>query len=352
MSLTEEANKPATANATAAAAVSDDPEAIARRLRDKIRWQAENLLRQIDDQQEQGGGSRRGAGGSERSESPTEGTTTTHSEDGTTSSTAEHSSGAEDASSAPQSPGGGTAFSSENKAAAATATTTTATNGSATAPTSTSSSSGTELTKRLQQLAINRRQTASSSLRVIQADPSQPHLSAVRTFPELQLPRHLLDAVYGMGFDRPSQIQEAALPRILKGRNLIAQAQSGSGKTAAFALGMLYHCTDYGGDGGDDANANNNAKNPTKKAAAAATKPRVQAVCVCPTRELAIQIVEIAVQPMAAHMPGLKVGMAVAGSDFEPSSHILVGASFFLRFCAHEYHCVLLLLLLYINYVD
>jgi len=51
----------------------------------------------------------------------------------------------------------------------------------------------------------------------------------VKSFQELNLPKHLLDALFAMGFDRPSAIQEEALPRILADppRNLIGQAQSG-----------------------------------------------------------------------------------------------------------------------------
>lgn len=62
------------------------------------------------------------------------------------------------------------------------------------------------------------------------------------TFQEMNLPPHLLSGIFGMGFDKPSAIQSASLPRILATppQNLIAQAQSGSGKTAAFVLGILY----------------------------------------------------------------------------------------------------------------
>ena len=99
-----------------------------------------------------------------------------------------------------------------------------------------------ELTKRLQKLALERqKQMSGDRLKVIQSN-SESHLTGAKTFQELNLPKHLLDAIFAMGFDRPSAIQEEALPRILADppRNLIGQAQSGSGKTAAFTLGMLY----------------------------------------------------------------------------------------------------------------
>jgi hypothetical protein len=98
--------------------------------------------------------------------------------------------------------------------------------GGATSPLSGSSTG--ELTKRLQKLALERQKESKDRLKVIQADTSS-HLSSVKTFQELNLPKHLLDAIFAMGFDRPSAIQEEALPRILAdpARNLIGQAQSG-----------------------------------------------------------------------------------------------------------------------------
>ena len=163
-----------------------------------------------------------------------------------------------------------------------------------------------ELTKRLQKLALERQKESSGDrLKVIQSDSSS-HLTGAKTFQELNLPKHLLDAVFAMGFDRPSAIQEEALPRILADppRNLIGQAQSGSGKTAAFTLGMLYRVT---------------VDSPAT----------TQAICVTPTRELAIQIFDKAVKPMAANMTGLKIQLALAGEHIERGSkleaHIVIG---------------------------
>lgn len=163
-----------------------------------------------------------------------------------------------------------------------------------------------ELTKRLQKLALERqKQTTGDRLKVIQNDQSS-HLTGAKTFQELDLPKYLLDAIFAMGFDRPSAIQEEALPRILSDppRNLIGQAQSGSGKTAAFTLGMLYRL---------DVN----------------DPPTTQALCVTPTRELAIQIFQKAVKPMAANMVGLKIQLAIAGTNIERgaplNAHLVIG---------------------------
>ncbi|KAL3802321.1 hypothetical protein HJC23_007146 [Cyclotella cryptica] len=163
-----------------------------------------------------------------------------------------------------------------------------------------------ELTKRLQKLALERqKENRHERLRVIQSDENS-HLHSAKTFQELKLPDHLLKAVFEMGFERPSAIQEEALPRILANppRNVIGQAQSGSGKTAAFVLGMLYRI----------------------QVDAPAT---CQALCVTPTRELAVQIFQNAVTPMAAHMMGLKVRLALSGEVLDRGAkldaHMVIG---------------------------
>ena len=159
------------------------------------------------------------------------------------------------------------------------------------------------LTRQLQKLTLEHQKTvAKDRLKVIQADHNS-HLSSAKTFDELNLPKNLLEAIYAMGFDRPSAIQEAALPRILADppRNLIGQAQSGSGKTAAFTIGMLYRVV-------------------------VDSPPTTQALCVTPTRELAIQIVEKAVEPMSQNMSGIKIQLAIAGTDLKQvNAHVVVG---------------------------
>ena len=60
------------------------------------------------------------------------------------------------------------------------------------------------------------------------------------TFKEIGLDERLLEAISYMGFDNATAIQEQAIPQILKGRDLIACAQTGTGKTAAFMLPLLH----------------------------------------------------------------------------------------------------------------
>jgi hypothetical protein len=115
-----------------------------------------------------------------------------------------------------------------------------------------------DLTKRIQKLALERQQNhhhhPSNSLfprdnnnnnnnqqrlKIVQSDTSS-HLSSVKSFEELNLPQDLLHAIYQMGFNRPSYIQEVTLPRILQGRNVIGQAQSGSGKVRYFSSACFF----------------------------------------------------------------------------------------------------------------
>ena len=90
------------------------------------------------------------------------------------------------------------------------------------------------------------------------------------TFKELNLSAPLLRAVQEAGYETPSPIQAAAIPPVLSGRDLMGCAQTGTGKTAAFALPMLDRLT---------------ASAPRKKGA-------IRALILTPTRELALQIGE------------------------------------------------------------
>lgn len=60
-----------------------------------------------------------------------------------------------------------------------------------------------------------------------------------KSFDQMKLPEPLLRGIYGYGFDKPSAIQQRAIIPIIRGRDVIAQAQSGTGKTATFAIGAL-----------------------------------------------------------------------------------------------------------------
>ncbi|CAK9298193.1 unnamed protein product [Gordionus sp. m RMFG-2023] len=59
------------------------------------------------------------------------------------------------------------------------------------------------------------------------------------TFEKMGLRKSLLDGIYSYGFEKPSAIQQRAIIPVIKGRDVIAQAQSGTGKTATFAISIL-----------------------------------------------------------------------------------------------------------------
>jgi ATP-dependent RNA helicase DeaD len=88
----------------------------------------------------------------------------------------------------------------------------------------------------------------------------------VTAFADLGLSESTLQALQDVGYEKPSPIQEQAIPPMLEGRDVIGQAQTGSGKTAAFGLPILEHVDP--------------------------SVPEVQALILTPTRELCIQVTQ------------------------------------------------------------
>lgn len=112
-------------------------------------------------------------------------------------------------------------------------------------------------------------------------------MDAVR-FDELQLDERLLKAVTTMGFEAASPIQAKAIPVQLEGLDVIGQAQTGTGKTAAFGIPLLQKI------------------DPKNK--------KLQAIALCPTRELAIQVAE-EIRRLGKYMHGVKVLPIYGGQD-------------------------------------
>ena len=110
-------------------------------------------------------------------------------------------------------------------------------------------------------------------------------------FADLALSEPLLRALADVGYESPSPIQAATIPPLLAGRDVLGQAQTGTGKTAAFALPILARIDP------------------------AQTKP--QALVLAPTRELAIQVAE-AFQSYATHLPGFHVLPIYGGQGYGP----------------------------------
>ena len=84
-------------------------------------------------------------------------------------------------------------------------------------------------------------------------------------FGSLELDKKIVTALTDMGFEEPSPIQAATIPLVLEGNDVIGQAQTGTGKTAAFGIPLVQAITDF---------------------------KHIQALIMTPTRELAIQVAE------------------------------------------------------------
>ncbi len=113
--------------------------------------------------------------------------------------------------------------------------------------------------------------------------------STPATFQEMDLAAPILKAVEDAGYEQPSAIQAEAIPLLLEGRDLLGQAQTGTGKTAAFALPLL-------------------SRIDVRRAA-------VQLLVLAPTRELAIQVAE-AFQSYAHHLKNFHVLPIYGGQSY------------------------------------
>lgn len=116
----------------------------------------------------------------------------------------------------------------------------------------------------------------------------------VDAFGALGLDARLLPTLQAAGFTEPTPIQAETIPLLLAGRDVLGLAQTGTGKTAAFALPML------------------SALDPRKRS--------VQALVLTPTRELAIQVAE-AVERLGQGVPGLGVVQLYGGAPYGPQLH-------------------------------
>jgi ATP-dependent RNA helicase DeaD len=128
---------------------------------------------------------------------------------------------------------------------------------------------------------------------------------SILTFDELNLAPPLLTALKKLGFTQPTVIQQQGIPHLLNGENLLGQGQTGTGKTAAFALPIL-------------SRLKLNVRAP-------------QALVLAPTREIAIQVAQ-AFTTYAQDMPGVQVTPIYGGQEYrtqlralKQGTHIVVG---------------------------
>jgi ATP-dependent RNA helicase DeaD len=122
----------------------------------------------------------------------------------------------------------------------------------------------------------------------------------VIAFDQLGLSPSILAAIKDVGYEAPTPVQAKAIPPLLAGRDLIGQAQTGTGKTAAFAIPIL-EALDIGQD-------------------------QVQALVLTPTRELCIQVAE-AIHTYSKHMGRVRVLPVYGGQSIQPQlRHLRAGA--------------------------
>ena len=122
-------------------------------------------------------------------------------------------------------------------------------------------------------------------------------INAIDSFDTLGLAAPLLQAIKNSGYTTPTPIQAKAIPLALAGKDLMAGAQTGTGKTAAFALPLLHRLVEMG-----------------------KTRARPSALVLVPTRELAMQVAE------AIQGYGKAIGASVAaGMNKQASAAIGLG---------------------------
>lgn len=133
-------------------------------------------------------------------------------------------------------------------------------------------------------------------------------IKEVDTWDDLEIPPELLRGIYAYGFEKPSEIQRKSIAPVLAGRDVIAQAQSGMGKTGAFSIGTLGRID--------------------------VSKPKVQAILMAPTHELVKQTNSV-IKALGSMLPGLRVKTLIGGTSIQEDAdeirdscpHVVVGTA-------------------------
>jgi translation initiation factor 4A len=130
---------------------------------------------------------------------------------------------------------------------------------------------------------------------------------------------NILRGIYGYGFMKPSEIQSSSIPFIIDGRDVIAQARSGTGKTGAFVIGLLSRIN--------------------------IEKNKLQGIILSHTRELALQILSV-IRNISFYMTGLKVALCIGGTQVNKNiedakkSHIMIGTVGRMYDLIVDKHCI------------
>ena len=128
------------------------------------------------------------------------------------------------------------------------------------------------------------------------------NIKLFKSFDEMSLSEGLLRGIYGHGFEKPSQIQQKGIVPVKEGRDILAQAQSGTGKTGTFCIGAL------------------SRMDPSLKVP--------QVLVMVPTRELAQQIETVA--KALSHHLGISIYCAVGGTELHHDLRALSGGAQFI----------------------
>lgn len=154
-------------------------------------------------------------------------------------------------------------------------------------------------------LCVSTAQPGSAALPTEPVSTAPVSAEPVADFSSFGLPEPILRAVNEIGYETPSPIQAAAIEPLLAGKDIFGQAQTGTGKTAAFALPLLGRLD--------------------------LSQAHPQVLVLTPTRELAIQVAE-AFQTYARHLPGFHVLPVYGGQSFglqlrplQRGVHVVVG---------------------------
>lgn len=121
----------------------------------------------------------------------------------------------------------------------------------------------------------------------------------IKSFADLELDPNLLEAIEEMGFERPTQVQAEAIPQALDGKDVLASAPTGTGKTASFVIPALQYLQDF----------------PRKKAGPA------RVLILTPTRELAMQVADQA--RALAQYTKLNIFTITGGVQYQEHADIL-----------------------------
>ena len=119
-------------------------------------------------------------------------------------------------------------------------------------------------------------------------------------FSNLSLAPQLAKAVAEMGYETMTPIQEQAIPVVLEGRDVMGAAQTGTGKTAAFALPLLQRMMKH------------------ENASTSPARHPVRALVLLPTRELAVQVAEQV--ELYAKYTNLRSAVVFGGMDMKPQT--------------------------------